>query len=147
MVLERHACDAAVAPTLTVRLPAVAASVPRARHAVADWARREGAGSPTVDAAGLAVTEAVTNAVRHAYPGAPGNVEVEAARDGSALAVSVRDWGVGRAAADARTAGAGFGLLLVAEMCTRFETSSPPDGGTLVRMCFSLAEDGGQSSS
>jgi serine/threonine-protein kinase RsbW len=123
---------------LTARFSAVPESVPCIRHAVADWARQSGATRSTVDAASLAVTEAVTNVVRHAYPQATGDVEVRGTRDGEGLAVTVRDWGVGPGGAERRTAGAGLGLHIVKQMCDRFESSSPPTGGTMVRMRFAV---------
>ena len=42
----------------------------------------------------LAVVEAATNVVRHAYGGRGGRLELELARDGNALAISVVDSGV-----------------------------------------------------
>ncbi len=39
-----------------------------------------------------AVDEAVTNIIMHGYHGAPGIIEVEAARAGNELVVRIRDW-------------------------------------------------------
>jgi serine/threonine-protein kinase RsbW len=40
----------------------------------------------------VAMNEATTNLVEHAYRGAPGSVEIEVGYEGDALVVCVRDW-------------------------------------------------------
>ncbi|HUH81944.1 MAG TPA: ATP-binding protein, partial [Solirubrobacteraceae bacterium] len=52
---------------LDLHLDAVPGSVPAARHAAARWAATEGAEGPDLYRICLAVSEAVTNAVVHAY--------------------------------------------------------------------------------
>src|SRR2546429_8965175 len=79
--------------------PAVAQSVAPARRAAVDFASRLGATPAALAAVELAVSEAVTNAVQHAYidrdgkPPGPITVTVEAV--GAGLRVVVADEGIG----------------------------------------------------
>lgn len=90
------------------------------------------------DAVGLAVTEALTNAVRHAYPGSQGPVTLSVRQSADRLVVVVADEGVGARNVPARSRperGMGLGLPLLRELCTvaRVEPSS---SGTVVTMGF-----------
>ena len=59
--------------TFTATWPAVVDSVPTARHAVMGYLREARTADPPLSDVGLVVSEAVTNAVHHAYVGdAPG---------------------------------------------------------------------------
>ena len=104
---------------------------------------------------GLAVSEAVTNAVRHAYPLDPGEIRVRALVGEDVLEVVVSDDGCGvhrdRArdsgtdrhrdrASDGGTIGLGFGLALICEVSDQMTLAPRSDGGTDVRMRFSLLE-------
>ena len=74
------------------------ASTPaQAREAVRAFAAGQGADEDTLAAIELCVSEAVSNAVKHAYrkPGRRGPVEVEARHPGGYLSVYVRDEGSG----------------------------------------------------
>jgi two-component sensor histidine kinase len=69
---------------------------------------------------GLAVSELVANALRHAFPaGRPGEVLVTLRREGEELTLAVQDDGVGLPE-DAGEAG-GFGMLLVASCASQVE--------------------------
>jgi len=123
------------------RLPARAQSVPLARRAVDEFACGCGASARQLAAIALAVSEAVSNAVVHAYVGhdAPGIVAVEAQIDGSALHVTVRDEGIGmRPRTDSPGAGLGLGLGLIASVSDRFELAEMQPG---VRVCMTFAID------
>ena len=80
---------------LELRLDSSAEAVRRARHEVAAFAERHGLANPR-DVA-LAVSEAATNAVVHAYrsEGDEGDIRVVACARESGLVVVVRDYGVG----------------------------------------------------
>jgi anti-sigma regulatory factor (Ser/Thr protein kinase) len=110
--------------------------VGEARHAVVAYARQYGV--VDADAVALAVSEAVTNAVLHAYvdDAEPGDVEVTAQRhpdDG--FEVRVCDHGRGmKPRSD--SPGMGVGLPLVATLAERFEVEARLGGGTSVRMIF-----------
>jgi serine/threonine-protein kinase RsbW/stage II sporulation protein AB (anti-sigma F factor) len=110
-----------------------------ARHEVAAYARQYGAAD--IDGIALAVSEAVSNAVLHAYidDSEPGEIEVVAQRlpdDG--LRVSVCDEGRGmRPRPD--SPGLGLGLPLVATLAEQLEVQARPGGGTRVCMMFAAA--------
>jgi anti-sigma regulatory factor (Ser/Thr protein kinase) len=122
--------------TLARRFPAEADQVRVARREVEAYAREHGAVDP--DGIALAVSEAVTNAVIHAYvdrPG-PGDVEVYGERhpdDG--LEIRVCDEGRGMMPRS-DSPGLGVGLPLVAKLAQRFRVETRPTGGTAVSMVF-----------
>ena len=69
---------------MTWSWPAEAGSVSTARHTVVEWLRGHSLPDPPLGDIALLVSEAVTNAVRHAYVGhpAPGTVDVTVDRRG-----------------------------------------------------------------
>ena len=89
---------------LHVTYLAVPAAVSAARHALAETAKAAGASAAALDNIRLAVSEAVTNAVRHAYPDVPGDVEISARTVDASLFVLIEDEGQGLLAAQ-RSAG------------------------------------------
>ncbi len=115
--------------------PAAASSVPRARTALAMFARATGATPEQVEAVRLAVSEALTNAVLHAYGGESGSVHVSAARSGSELSVTIADEGRGLRAVSA-SGGLGMGLALIACMTDYFAMGKRSGGGTQILMRF-----------
>ena len=119
--------------------PAVPESVGAARAAVTDFAAAIGAAQDALMAMRLAVSEAVTNAVLHAYldVASPGGVHVRAGRDPNGLWVEVADDGRGMLPR-ADSPGGGLGLPLIAQMTDAFEIEHGELGGTRVRMRFSL---------
>jgi len=123
---------------LELALPAVSASVRRARDAVGDAVAGLGGDQRLADDVRLCVSEAVTNVVRHAYAGAPrGNTEIVVERDDDDLNVVVRDTGIGVAPAR-RSRSGGFGLKIIAKLTARYSFTSTPSMGTEVRMVFRL---------
>jgi anti-sigma regulatory factor (Ser/Thr protein kinase) len=119
---------------------AVAAEVPRLRAAVVAYASELGAPDALVEDVRLAVSEALTNAVIHAYPGsAHGRVDARASGDPAAglMTVRVRDYGTGyRPRSD--SPGIGMGLPIMAAVARTVEVASPAGGGTEVRLTFAL---------
>ena len=117
--------------------PAVPESVPRARRAVTELASDAGADQEQLDAIRLAISEALTNAVLHAYSGSPGLVHVRAVLEAGGLSVVVADDGAGlHARLDRRRMG--LGLALIAEMAQEVAIQHRPAGGTELRMRFAL---------
>jgi serine/threonine-protein kinase RsbW len=111
-----------------------------ARHAVSDYARRCGMRDRPLGALALCVTEAVTNAVLHAYRSDPaaGRVRVHAeCEPPEHVRVMVRDDGSGLAPR-VDSPGIGLGLPIIAQMADSSEIRVPHDGGTEVCMRFRL---------
>ena len=129
---------------LDASYPAHATQVPAIRRAVNGVASGCGADAETLTRIGLAVTEAATNVVLHAYRGLRHGerIYVRVQRDGPWLAVSVRDSGVGmRPRPD--SPGLGLGLSLMAHEAERCEIRAAEGGGTEVMLRFELSDCGG----
>lgn len=125
---------------LDARYPAHASQVPAIRRAVGNVARALGAGEGVLLQINLAVTEAATNAVQHAYrdraAAQAGDVRVVVhAGRGDELVVEVHDDGVGPAPRP-DSPGLGLGLCLMAHETDRFEVRTSPAGGTRVVLHF-----------
>jgi len=120
--------------------PAEPASVARARAEIARFMSVAGGGPRLIDAVRLAVSEAVTNSVRHAYrAGDRGEVRIVALLAGGALEVVVSDDGRGVCADAPRgERGLGFGLGVIAEVADRLTIAPGRGGGTDVRMRFGV---------
>src|SRR3954452_16146558 len=117
--------------------PAVAESVAHARRAVVEHIRRMGATPAALAAVELAISEATTNVVQHAYDDRndPGPLTVAAETSEGCLLVTVADRGRGmRPRPD--SPGLGLGLPLISQMTQSFEVHQPPDGGTVLAMRF-----------
>ncbi len=124
------------APTTTLRRPARPDAVTELRWAAHDFALENGADEGLAGDIMLAVSEAVTNAVKHAYPGAEGEVELVASlAEGRRLVVVVRDSGGGFGPNSSE--GLGAGLMLMRECADELGIDQGPDGVT-VRMVFAL---------
>lgn len=119
----------------TQSYPALASSVPRARHALAMFAHATGATTDQVEAVRLAVSEALTNAVLHGSGAPAAAVHVSAARTGPELWVSISDDGRGLETAGG-SPGLGMGLALIAYVTDYFAMSKRSQGGTELRMRF-----------
>jgi anti-sigma regulatory factor (Ser/Thr protein kinase) len=127
-----------MSPTVLVRrYRACAEEIGRIRHDVKAHAREQGARDP--DAVALAVTEAVTNAVLHAYVDAPepGEIEVivQRAPEDDSVEILVCDDGRGMLPRT-DSPGLGLGLPLAATLADHFEVQARTGGGTRVRMAF-----------
>jgi serine/threonine-protein kinase RsbW len=123
------------APRIQRRVRADAAQIPRLRAAVASFAaERCGYSDEARQAIALAVTEACTNVVRHAYPETPGELALEGWIDDDAqLTVVIIDNGVGVNGAST-DAGLGLGLYLMRELADAQISSD--HHGTEVRLTF-----------
>lgn len=127
---------------LDLRCRALASQIPAIRGAVADVARDLGASDEVLLQINLAVSEAATNAVQHAYrdraPAEAGYVRVVVRVGyGDSLVVHVHDRGMGLAPRP-DSPGLGLGLCLMAHECARFEIRRSPGGGTEVVLHFQL---------
>ena len=126
---------------LDVRYPAVASQVPAIRRAVGEVARDRGADEDVLLQINLAVSEAATNAVLHAYrdraKADAGDVRVVVRDDDSYLVVHIHDDGMGLSPRP-DSPGLGLGLCLMAHETDRFEIRKMPEGGTEVVLHFRL---------
>jgi anti-sigma regulatory factor (Ser/Thr protein kinase) len=117
--------------------PANPESVGQARHRLADFAAAAGATERQVEAVRLASSEALTNAVLHAYRGQAGSIQTTAALVSNELWVLIADEGIGLEPRADRP-GLGLGLGLIAQLSDSLAISPRASGGTEVRMRFNL---------
>ena len=127
--------------TLTVTYPANPASVAIARRALTAFAAAAAADHRQVEAVRLAASEAITNAVLHAYRDDEGEVHVTAALVCNELWVLIGDDGGGLHARADRP-GLGLGLALIAQVSDEMAVVPRAGGGTEVRMRFALVHAG-----
>ena len=127
---------------LDASYPAQPSQVTAIRRAVADIARARGAPDTKLVQITLAVSEAASNAILHAYrdgratPDADVRVLVRACDD-SCLDVRIRDRGVGLGPR-ADSPGLGLGLGLIAQVADSADVRAPESGGTEVLMRFNV---------
>ena len=113
-------------------LPAVPSSVAKARQALVRFGGNHGANSQKL---ALAVSEAVSNVVRHAYSGQSAEaVYIEAAADESAVVVTIQDRGIGMRPYPGSQDG-GFGLRLIKKAAEQVAISSS-ESGVSIQMRF-----------
>ena len=139
---ERH--RVAVLDRLKLRAPAQPEAIPEMRHKVVAYADRLGAAESACEAVRLAVSEAVTNVVVHAYEGQEtGDVSVEAWPDGDHhLMVVITDDGRGFLPRPPSVGmGMGMGMGLMAQVADAFIVTSR-DGmpGVTVSLSFALSD-------
>jgi len=120
--------------------PSTPSGVGATRREVAAFAGRAGMGADGVGDVQLAVSEAATNAVVHAYRQSDGRLHVRAHVDAMELIIVVVDTGVGLTPR-ADSPGLGLGMPLMASVTTRFQVVSQGKG-TEVHMAFALPADG-----
>jgi serine/threonine-protein kinase RsbW len=134
-----------VKDSLSVTYEAQPKSVAQARAAVGEFATKAGASRAQVDAVRLATSEAVTNAVLHAYRGRNGEVHLTAAVAGQELWLLVADDGDGLQPQTDRP-GLGLGLGLISQVCDEMAIVARSSGGTEVRIRFDLVPAEAESS-
>lgn len=121
-------------------------NVAQLREWVADFAYENGLREPRLSDVRLAVSEAVTNAVVHAFRGfsASGSVTVAVAvREHEWMEVRVTDDGSGMASRN-DSPGLGLGLPLIRHLTDQFSHHHPPSGvGTELWMRFAITGAGG----
>ena len=123
------------------RFPAAPEAVGEARRATRELAQGYGVDDVLITSILLCVSEAVTNAVVHAYRdhAEPGDIELEARKLDGYLCIYVRDSGLGmRPRPD--SPGAGLGLPLITQLASEVVIrSGRGDGaGTELAMRFKL---------
>lgn len=124
--------------TFSASYPAVPGSVATARSVLTDFAREAGAGEEQLHAIRLAASEAITNAIIHAYDRADrGQVHVSASYVEGELWVLIADTGEGMHPRP-NSPGLGLGLALIAQLADDFQILSRGSSGTELRMRFNL---------
>jgi anti-sigma regulatory factor (Ser/Thr protein kinase) len=122
-------------------IPALVEEVGGVRHAAVEFARGEGVRDPPLEDLRLAISEAVTNVVIHAFrmQDQPGTVTVTVRVTlNKFVEAVVRDDGAGMSSRS-DSPGIGLGLGLIGSVADAVEQRSPADGvGFELWMCFRL---------
>src|SRR3954454_15978802 len=124
---------------IELTLPARAENVAVVRHAIGGLGEALDLDPQTLSDVKLAVTEACTNVVVHAYDGAEGPMQVAAEIAPDHLTVTVRDEGRGIVPRP-DSPGLGLGLPLIATLTESLELGKDDRQRTEVRMSFKLLE-------
>jgi serine/threonine-protein kinase RsbW len=134
---DRCALKAPAPLSLELRGQARPELIPTFRHRSSDFAGANSAAPKVVAAVALAVTEAVTNVVRHAYEPEASDRAIwlrGSVADGL-LEITVTDRGLGFR--ESACPGLGVGLSIIAEMSAELDVDQSPRG-TELRMRFPL---------
>jgi anti-sigma regulatory factor (Ser/Thr protein kinase) len=117
-------------------LPARPENVAVIRHVLGAFAEALRLPADLVEDMRLAVTEACTNVVRHAYHGGePGPIDVVIRPKGDELELVVSDRGAGIGPSP-DLAGPGLGLPLIAALADHLEIDHGPNRGSRLSMSF-----------
>lgn len=127
-------------PDLSLTLPARAENVAVVRHAIGGLGEALAIDDQTLSDVKLAVTEACTNAVVHAYPDGEGPLEVAAYLRDDRLMLVIRDEGRG-IVPRTDSPGLGLGLPLIATLAEALELGTDAEDRTEVRMTFRLSDE------
>ena len=132
------------APEVRLELPARPEGVGVVRQALAGIADALAFDASVLADMKMAVTEACTNVVVHAYRDEEGELEVEMLAGETGLTIVVRDRGSGiqPTPANSHTPALGLGLPLIAALSDAFELRGSSGKGTEVSMTFAYARDG-----
>jgi anti-sigma regulatory factor (Ser/Thr protein kinase) len=122
-------------PAVRLSLPARAENVAVVRHVLTALAEAYALPVAVCEDLRLAVTEACTNVVRHAYLDTHGPIDVSVQPLADVLEVVVADRGRG-IAPNPRGGGAGLGLPLIAALTDSMEIQHGADAGSRLSMCF-----------
>jgi anti-sigma regulatory factor (Ser/Thr protein kinase) len=129
----------AIQSVVRVTVPARPENVALVRHLLDAFAGALPVGRARLGDMRLAVTEACTNVVRHAYHGGTGPLEVVMRPRPGALEVVVSDFGAG-VGPSPDVNGPGLGLPLIAALSDRLDVQHARGAGTRLTMAF-MARD------
>ena len=134
----RRPSDAArTVSDVKLSLPARPENIAVIRHLLGAFAEAARLPAGLVEDLRLAITEACTNVVRHAYrPDGSGPLEMAICPEGDRLTVVVSDRGRGLNATSIDTRGPGLGLPLIMAIADRVRLEERREGGTRVSMTF-----------
>jgi serine/threonine-protein kinase RsbW len=131
------------APDVRLTLPARPEGV--VRQALAGMADALAFDAAVVADMKMAISEACTNVVVHAYEEEDGLLEVEMSADDTGLTIRVRDHGSGirpRGERRGEAPALGLGLPLIAALSDAYELTGTAGRGTEVKMKFEYAREG-----
>jgi len=135
-LMERETTD------VKLTLPALPENVSVIRHVLGAFAEALRLPDELIEDLRLAVTEACTNVVRHAYPAdLSGPVEISIRPEEERVNVVVADRGRG-IGSSSDTTGPGLGLPLIAAIADEVELQPVPGGGSRVAMTFARPRSG-----
>ena len=135
-VIERVHTD------VKLTLPARPENVSVIRHVLGAFAEALRLPDDLVEDLRLAVTEACTNVVRHAYPpdqAGPVEISIQPLEEYVSVIVSDHGRGIGTSS---DTTGPGLGLPLIAAIADEVDLQPVPGGGSRVAMTFSRQRRG-----
>ena len=121
---------------IRLTLPARAENVALVRQVCGCIAEARSLPDHLVEDMRLAVTEACTNVVRHAYDGVPGDIEITISPDPDRLTIVVCDQGRGISPSVDKN-GPGLGLPLINALTDGLEIDHAPERGSRLSMMFS----------
>lgn len=128
-------------PVLSLEMPATPESLPLVRQALTGMAAAVGMGEQILDDVKVAVTEAATNVVLHAYDVHRGPLFVDVWHPGPEVVVRVADEGEGmRPRLERRRPGLGLGLRMIALLAEEMSIATDGERGTRVWMAFPLRD-------
>jgi anti-sigma regulatory factor (Ser/Thr protein kinase) len=133
------------APDVRLSMPARPEGVAVVRQALAGLADALAFDANVVADMKMAVSEACTNVVVHAYDDEAGVLEVDMTAGDEGLTIQVRDHGTGikpRTDRSRDVPALGLGLPLIAALSDAFELHGSTGQGTEVRMTFNYSRDG-----
>jgi serine/threonine-protein kinase RsbW len=134
--MERETTD------VKLTVPARPENVSVIRHVLGAFAEALRLPDELIEDLRLAITEACTNVVRHAYPaGLSGPVEISIRPEEERVNVVVADRGRG-IGSSSDTTGPGLGLPLIAAIADEVELQPVPGGGSRVAMTFARPRSG-----
>jgi serine/threonine-protein kinase RsbW len=134
----------ATAPDVRMTMPARPEGVAVVRQALAGMADALDFDATVLADMKMAVSEACTNVVVHAYDDTDGVLEVDMLADENSLTIRVRDYGSGlqpHAQPSRDVPALGLGLPLIAALSDAFELHGSSGRGTEVRMTFNHLRD------
>lgn len=138
--------------TMELKLPGLSVNEGFARSVVGAFATQLNPTLEEISDIKTAVSEAVTNAIVHAYPKAPGDIRIFASLEGRTVRVVVQDFGIGiRDIAQARqpffsTSGddsrSGMGFTVMETFMDKVSIESAPGEGTTIELVKTIQTQG-----
>jgi serine/threonine-protein kinase RsbW len=136
--MEMRSTPDPVAPLqsdIRLTLPARPENIAVVRHVLGALSESLGLPQALTEDVCLAVTEACTNVVRHAYADREGTIDVVVRSKGGDLEVIVADTGRGEGPSG-DDAGPGLGLPLIAALADTLDIERSADKGSRLKMSF-----------